>query len=113
MKNKKGLLLILAGLLVTICVICEYALPSDATAKAYFVHVNTNGEKVQKNQFSGYKYTLKCYKKDGSSETRTFYSADKLAKNKKFKIHVANNQLVSNYKQVKELPSTIQYYAEK
>ncbi|EUJ24308.1 hypothetical protein PGRAN_04556 [Listeria grandensis FSL F6-0971] len=112
MKNKKGLLLILAGLLVALCVVFEYGMPSDATAKAYFVDVNQNGEQVKKNQFSGYKYTLKGYKKDGSSENITFYSPDKLEKNKKFKIHVSNNQLVANYKQVKKLPSTIQYYAE-
>ncbi|MBC1501904.1 YxeA family protein [Listeria weihenstephanensis] len=113
MKNKKGLLLTLAGLLIALCVVFEYGMPSDTASKAYFVDVNTNGEQVQKNQFSGYKYSLKGYKKDGSSENITFYSPDKLAKNKKFKIHVTNNQFVANYKQVKKLPSTIQYYAEK
>ncbi|MBC1435659.1 YxeA family protein [Listeria rocourtiae] len=112
MKNKKGLILTLAGLLIALCVVFEYGMPSDAAAKAYFVDVNTNGEQIQKNNFSGYKYTLKGYKKDGSSESITFYSPDKLAKNKKFKIHVTNNQFVANYKQVKKLPSTIQYYAE-
>lgn len=45
---KRGLML-LAAVLLTVCAIWEYAMPTDAAVKSYYVKVEDAGKPVQKS----------------------------------------------------------------
>ncbi|EJB4717254.1 hypothetical protein MTZ69_002395, partial [Listeria monocytogenes] len=53
MFTKKRGLMLLAAVLLTVCAIWEYAMPTDAAVKSYYVKVEDAGKPVQKNQFKG------------------------------------------------------------
>ncbi len=113
MKNKKALILLLSGLLMVTVLVFEYMLPNEKTASPYFVQMNSEGKLVKKDQFKGYSYTEKVYDSKGHAKTISFLSEKKLPKNGQYKIVVAGNKLVMNYKKINALPKNIQYLAEK
>lgn len=113
MKNKKALIILLSSLLIMTVFVFEYMLPDEQTAASYFVKMNSEGKAIKKNQFKGYAYKEKVFDSKGHAKTISFLSEKKLSKNEHFKIVVAGNKLVTNYKKVNHLPKNIQYLAEK
>ncbi|EMG28669.1 YxeA family protein [Listeria fleischmannii] len=106
MKNKKALIILLSSLLIVTVFVFEYMLPDEQTAAPYFVKMNSEGKAIKKNQFKGYAYKEKVFDSKGHAKTISFFSEKKLPKNEHFKIVVAGNKLVTNYKKVNHLPKT-------
>ncbi|EAF5621752.1 YxeA family protein [Listeria monocytogenes] len=113
MFTKKRSLMLLAAVLLTVCAIWEYAMPTDAAVKSYYVKVEDAGKPVQKNQFKGFKYVSNVYDDKGKQKQLTFYSEKELTKNEQFKVLVGENKMVVNYKKIKNVPDKIKYLAEK
>ncbi|MBC2330178.1 YxeA family protein [Listeria swaminathanii] len=112
MFTKKRGLMLLAAILLTVCAIWEYAMPTDAAVKSYYLKVEATGKPVQKNQFKGFKYNAKVYDDKGKQKQLTFYSEKELTKNDQFKVLIGENKMVVNYKKIKNVPDTMKYLAE-
>lgn len=113
MFTKKRVLMVLAAVLLAVCAIWEYAMPTDAAVKSYYLKVEETGKAVTRNQFKGYKYVSKVYDDKGKQKNITFYSEKKLAKDDQFKVLIGENKMVVNYKKIKNVPDKIKYLAEK
>ncbi|CAK21591.1 YxeA family protein [Listeria welshimeri] len=113
MITKKRVLISLATVLLAVCAIWEYAMPTDAAVKSYYLKVAEAGKPVKKNQFKGYEYTSKVYDDKGKQKEIKFYSEKELTKNEQFKVMIGENKMVVNYKKIKNVPDKIKYLAEK
>ncbi|MBC1423064.1 YxeA family protein [Listeria seeligeri] len=112
MFTNKRVLIMLATVLLAVCAIWEYAIPTDAAVKSYYLKVEEAGKPIQKNQFKGYEYVSKVYDNKGKQKVITFYSEKKLTKDNQFKILIGENKMVVNYKKIKNVPDKIKYLAE-
>ncbi|MBC1484290.1 YxeA family protein [Listeria sp. FSL L7-1485] len=113
MFTKKKISIILATILLAICAVWEYAIPSDAAVKPYYLKVATTGKPVKINQFKGYKYATNVYDDTGKQKKLTFYSEKQLTKDSQFKLLISENKMVVNYKKIKNMPNKMNYLAEK
>ncbi|MBC1966695.1 YxeA family protein [Listeria welshimeri] len=113
MITKKRVLISLATVLLAVCAIWEYAMPTDAAVKSYYLKVEEAGKPVKKNQFKGYEYISKVYDDKGKQKEIKFYSEKELTKNEQFKVMIGENKMVVNYKKIKNVPDKIKYLAEK
>lgn len=60
MFTKKRGLMLLAAVLLTVCAIWEYAMPTDAAVKSYYVKVEDAGKPVQKKSIQRVQICIKC-----------------------------------------------------